>query len=214
MKKFFSIILCAVVVMMTGCTGISQDELSYNRSVRISELETSRKEAEASREAEIEEVDEWGVSLDDVDRLAKDAIRKHEIKSDYRSDYNSATREFDSFLKDIKSEDSVEYSLNDLLEKHNKACKAGIEYIESCIDVKLQYDMYMYDGELDKTEKNLLRTFITLWNPTIQTIEHSKTDMKLLLEPIIEENRTLTDDEIQQVFGIYQILIDNVYKAN
>lgn len=215
MKKILSIILCAAVVMLTGCSGMTEDErYSYYHAERISELETSRKEATASYEAEIKEVDEWGISLDDVDRLAKDAIRKNEMKSDYRSDYNKITKEFDSLLTDIKNGNSAEYSLDDLLKKHGEACKAGIAYIESCIDVKLQYDLYMFDGELDKTEKDLLRTMVTLWNPTIQTIEQSEMDMKSLLEPVIAENRRLNDDEIQKVYDIYQILIDNVYKAN
>lgn len=217
MKKIFSIILCAIVIMMTGCSDTSQDKrYSYYRSVTLSERETSLKEAEASREAEIEEVDEWGISLDNVDRLAKEAIRKYEMKSEYRSDYNKIIREVDSLLDDIKDSGAAEYDLNNLLKKHSEACTAGIKYIESYAggDVKWQYDLCMTDDQLDKTDKDLIRTILTLWNSSIQEIQQSETDMKSLLEPIISENRKLTDDEIKKVEDIYQILIDNVFKIN
>lgn len=216
MKKFLCVILCAAVVMMVGCSDTSQDKrVSYYRSERISELETSRKEAEASREAEIEEVDEWGISLDDVDRLAKEAIRKYEMKSDYRSDYNKITKEFDSILDDVKDSEPAEYDLNNLLEKHSEACKAGIKYIEAYAggDVKWTYDLCKTGEQLDKTDKNLIRTMLTLWNSSIQEIQQSETDMKALLEPIASENRKLTDDEIKKVEDIYHILTDIVLEV-
>lgn len=217
MKKICSIILCAVLVIMTGCSDTSQDRLiSYNRSVRISELETSREEAAASREAEIEEVDEWGISLDDVERLSKDAIRKYEMKSEYRNDYYKIIKEFDSLLDDIKDNSAAEYDLEGLIKKHGEACKAGIDYIEAYNGdhVNFFYDLYMVDGELDKSEKDLLRTMLTLWNSSIQEIQQSETDMKSLLEPLISENRQLTDDEIQRIEDIYHILTDIILEVN
>lgn len=215
MKKIFSIILCAAVVMLTGCSGMTEDELiSYYRAERISELETSRKEAAASREAEIEEVDEWGVSLDDVDRLAKDAIRKHENVDDYKQDYNKAIRETDDLLESFKSGKNTENNLTDFLEKYEVSCDVGIEYIKSCVDVELTYKMYTQYGEFTKSEKNNIRYFLTMFNSSIVEIEQSVSDMEGLLNPIIEDNRKLTDDELKKVCEIYQILTDNVYFAS
>lgn len=215
MKKFFYIILCVIVIMMTGCSDTSQDKrVSYYRSVRMSERETSLKEAEASREAEIEEVDEWGISLDDVDRLAKDTIRKHEMQSEYKSDYNKITKEIDTFLESVKSGKAIEYNLDHLLKKHSEACQAGIDYIQSSYDVKVTYDLFMTDSQLDKSEKDVLRTMLTTWNRSVNKIEQSETDMKSLLDPIILENRKLTDEEIQRVDDIYHVLIDIILKVN
>ncbi len=215
MKKIFSIILCAATVMMTGCSNDLQDrQISYNRSVRISELETSRKEAEASKEEEIQEVDEWGVSLDDVDRLAKQAIRKHENVGDYRQEYKKAIQATDKFLESVESGKAVEYSLDYFIKKYDEACSSGIEYIKACIDVKLWYDTFTEYGDFSKTEKNTIRSFLTMFNSSFEEIEQSKLDMKTLLNPIVEENRKLTDDELKKVFEIYRILTDNVDTAS
>lgn len=213
MKKFLSVILCASLVLMSGCSEPPLDErLSYYDSVAKSEREKSEREESISREAEIKEVDEWGVSLDDVERLAKEAIRKSELRSDYRSDYTRLTVRIDSFLRDTKEGKSNEYNLEDFLKMHADACKAGINYIEAHNgdNVKFNYDFYTMDGELDKSEKDLLRTFLTLWYNSIQEIEQSEADMKLLIEPIISEGRKLTDEEIQRVDDIYQKLIEKV----
>ena len=215
MKKNFAIILCAAVVMLTGCSGMTEDELySYYHAERISELETSRKEAAASHEAEIKEVDEWGVSLDDVDSLAKDAIRKHENVGDYKQDYNKAIRETDDLLDSFKSDKNVEYNYADFLEKYKTSCDVGIEYIKACVDVEFTYNMYTQYGEFTKSEKNNIRHFLTMFNSSIQEIEQSVSDMEGLLNPIIEDNRKLTDDELKKVCEIYQILTDNVYFAS
>lgn len=215
MKKILSVILCAVMILLTvtGCSDDIEDRrISYYHSVRISEQETSRKEAEASREAEIQEVDEWGISLDDVERLAKDAIRKYEMKSEYRSDYYKLVKEFDTILDCIKDSNTDKYNINDLLEKHGEACKAGINYIESYSggDVKWTYDLCKNGEQLDKSDKDLIRSMLTLWNSSIQKIQQSETDMKSLLTPIIAENRKLTDEEIKKVENVYHILTDIV----
>ena len=215
MKRFFSIILCVITVVMTGCSDASQDERhSYYHSVILSEQETSHKEAESSREAEIEEVDKWGISLDDVDRLAKDTIRKHEMKSEYKSDYNKIAKEIDTFLNSVKSGRAVEYDLEYLLKKHNEACKAGIEYIQSSYDVQVTYNLFMTDSQLSKSERDVLRTMLTTWNRSIKEIEQSESDMKSLLDPIVSENRKLTDEEIQNVDDIYHVLTDIILKVN
>lgn len=217
MKKIFSAMLCTALVLISGCSEPSLDErLSYYDSVAKSEREASEREESISREAEIKEVDEWGVSLDDVERLTKEAIRKSEMQSEYRSDYIKITVHMDSFLEDIKEGKATDYALEDLLKMHSEACKAGIKYIESRVgdDVKWQYDLCGGGSEeLDKTDKYLLRTILTLWNNTIKIIEKSEDDMTSLLEPIISEGRKLTDEEIQMVDDIYQILIDNVDKV-
>lgn len=210
MKKFLSVILCAAAVLLTGCDDVEERRISYYHSVRISEQETSRKEAEASREAEIQEVDEWGVSLDDVERLAKEAIRKHENVGDYKQDYNKAIQATDKFLDSVESGKAVEYSLEYFINKYDEACSAGVKYIKACVDVKLWYDTFTANGELSKSQKNTIRSFLTMFNPIYEKVEQSKLDMKTLLNPIIEENRKLTDDELKRVFEIYQILTDNV----
>lgn len=213
MKKFLSVILCAVVVMVSGCSVTFDDgKQSYYQSVAKSEREKSEREESISREAEIEEVDEWGVSLDDVERLAKEAIRKSELRSDYRSEYAKLTVQIDSFLRDIKKGKTNKYNLEDFLKIHADACEVGINYIEAHTgdNIKFSYDLYTGDGELDKTEKNLLRTMLTLWNDSIQEIEQSEADMKSLLEPIISEVRKPTDEEIQRVDDIYQILVEKI----
>lgn len=213
MKKVFSIILC--VVVMTGCADTSrQEQYSYNRSVAISERETSIKEEAASREAEIKEVDEWGVSLDDVDRLATQAIRRHENVGDYKQTYSKAIQATDKFLESVESGKAVEYSLEYFINKYDEACSAGIEYMKACIDVKLWYDSFTGNGELTKSNKDTLRFFLTIHNSSFEAIEQSELDMKALLTPIIEENRKLTDDELQKVFEIYQILTDKVAIAS
>ena len=51
---------------------------------------------------------------------------------------------------------------------------------------------------------------LALFNRSIEDIEKSITDMKNLLNPIIEEDRELTDDEIEKIFEIYQVLVDKV----
>lgn len=217
MKKIFSIILCAAVVLTAGCSGTSQEEqYSYYAPINRSERESSRIEESIAREDEIEEVDKWGVSLDDVERLAKQAIRKYENISDYRQDYRKAIRETDDYLKDVEDGKDTEESWADFLENYNESCEAGIEYIESCAGDKVnwQYDLCIGDGELDKTDKDLIRTVLTLWNNSIQAIEQSKTDMESYLNPIIAEERELTDDELEKVFEIYQVLIDKVDTAN
>lgn len=211
MKKIISVILCAAVVLMSGCSGVSQEELlSYYRSERIAEHEASLKEAEASREAEIQEVDEWGVSLDDVDRLAKQAIRKHENVGDYRQSYNKAIQVTDEFLEKVENGTAVKYSLDYFINKYDEACAAGIEYMKSSIDIKSTYDLYTQYGEFTKSEKDNIRFFLTMFNSSFEEIEQSKSDMRSLLNPIIEENRKLTGDELKKVFDIYQILIDKV----
>ncbi len=213
MKKIFSIILCAAVMLTMGCSYQSEEErYSYNHSVRMSEIESSQIEESIAREAEIEEVDEWGISLDDVERLAKQAIRKYENISDYRQDYRKAIRETDDFLGDIESGKKTEISLADFLEKYKAACETGIKYIEACDGrhVKTQYDMCTRYGEFDKSDKDYIRTVLALFNRSIEDIEKSITDMKNLLNPIIEEDRELTDDEIEKIFEIYQVLVDKV----
>lgn len=210
MKKIFSIILCAAVVLTTGCSNIEEERYSYYASVNKSERESSRIEESIAHEAEIEEVDEWGVSLDDVDRLAKQAIRKHENVSDYRQDYRKAIRKTDDFLEDVESGKVVEYSLEYFVNKYDEACIAGIEYMKACIDVKLWYDMSTEYGEFTKTEKDTIRSFLTMFNSSFEEIEQSKLDMETLLNPIIEENRRLTNDELEKVYEIYQILTDKV----
>lgn len=213
MKKMFSAMFCAALVLTSGCSEPSLDErLSYYDSVAKSEREASEREESISREAEIKEVDEWGVSLDDVERLTKEAIRKSELRSDYRSEYSRLTIRIDSFLKDVKKEKADEYNLEDFLEMHTDACKAGIDYIEAHTgdNVKFFYDLNTMNGELDKTEKDILRTLLTLWYGSIQEIEQSEADMKSLLEPIISEGRELTDEEIQRVDDIYQKLVEKV----
>lgn len=211
MKKIFSIILCMIVIMMTGCSDTSQDKrYSYYRSVTLSERETSLKEAEASREAEIEEVDEWGISLDDVDRLAKEAIRKHEKVGEYKSDYDKAIQATDKFLEAIENGKAVEYSLDYFIKKYDEACSAGIEYMNASIDVEFTYNMYTEYGEFTRSEKNNIRFYLTMYNSSFEEIEQSQLDMKALLNPIVEENRKLTDEELKNVFTIYQILTDKV----
>lgn len=215
MKKIFSIILCAAVMLTVGCSYQSEEErYSYNHSVRMSEIESSQIEESIVREAEIEKVDEWGISLDDVERLAKQAIRKHENISDYRQDYKKAIRETDDFLEDVESGKAVEYSLEYFIKKYDEACSAGIEYIKACVDVEFTYNMYTQYGEFTKSEKDNIRFFLTMFNSSIKDIEQSITDMDNLLNPIIEENRKLTDDELEKVFEIYQVLIDKVDAAS
>lgn len=215
MKKIFSIILCAAVMLTVGCSYQSEEErYSYNHSVRMSEIESSQIEESIVREAEIEKVDEWGISLDDVERLAKQAIRKHENISDYRQDYKKAIRETDDFLEDVESDKAVEYSLEYFIKKYDEACSAGIEYIKACVDVEFTYNMYTQYGEFTKSEKDNIRFFLTMFNSSIKDIEQSITDMDNLLNPIIEENRKLTDDELEKVFEIYQVLIDKVDAAS
>ena len=215
MKKFLCIILCAAVVMMVGCSDTSRDKrVSYYRSEWISELETSRKEAEASHEAEIEEVDEWGISLDDVDRLAKQAIRRHENVADYRKSYYTAIGATDKFLESVETGKAVEYSLEYFIKKYDEACLAGIEYMNASIDIELTYNMYTEYGEFTRSEKNNIRFFLTMFNSSFEEIEQSESNMKALLNPIIEENRKLTDDELKKVFEIYQVLIDKVEIAS
>ncbi|MDE7399654.1 MAG: hypothetical protein K2N06_09020 [Oscillospiraceae bacterium] len=213
MKKMFSAMLCVALVLVSGCSEPSLDErLSYYDSVAKSEREKSEREESISREAEIKEVDEWGVSLDDVEWLTKEAIRKSEMRSEYRSEYTRLTVRIDSFLRDVKKGKASEYNLEDFLKMHADACKAGIDYIEAHTgdDVKFFYDLYTGNGELDKTEKDLLRTSLTLWYGSIQEIEQSGVDMKSLLEPVISEDRNLTDEEIQRVDDIYQKLVEKV----
>ncbi len=210
MKKFLSVILCAAAILLTGCDDVEENRISYYHSVRMSERETSLKEAEVSKEAEIQEVDEWGVSLDDVDRLAKEAIRKHENVGDYKQDYNKAIQATDKFLDSVESGKAVEYSLDYFIKKYDEACSAGVEYIKACVDVKLWYDTFTTNGEFSKSQKNTIRFFLTMFNSSCEKIEQSKLDMKTLLNPIVEENRKLTDDELKKVFEIYQILTDNV----
>ena len=65
-------------------------------------------------------------------------------------------------------------------------------------------------GEFDKSDKDYIRTVLALFNRSIEDIEKSITDMKNLLNPIIEEDRELTDDEIEKIFEIYQVLVDKV----
>lgn len=214
MKKFVSIIICTGVLMISGCSPSQDDLISYYHDQRISELEVSRQEATASQEAEIEEVDEWGISLDDVDRLAKDAIRKHENVSDYKQDYNKAIKDTDDLLESYKSDKNVENDYADFLEKYKRSCDVGIEYIKSCVDVELTYNAYTQYGEFTKSQKNNIRHFLTMFNSSIQEIEQSVSDMESLLNPIIEDNRKLTDDELKKVCDIYQILTDNVYFAD
>lgn len=178
----------------------------------ISSLESTSNEVSTNEsiESEIEEVDKWGVSLDDVDRLAKQAIRKHENVGDYRQDYKKAIRKTDDFLEDAEDDKNTEGSWTVFLENYKKSCEAGIEYIKACVDVKFMYDLYTQDGEFDKNEKDLIRIFLTLDNSSIEEIEQSVTDMEELLNPIIEENRKLTDDELEKVFKFYQVLVDKV----
>lgn len=230
MKKIFSIILCAAVVLVSGCSVGSQEEQSqvFGESTKpkdgISGSESTSNnvstnshtgnsdKSDESIESEIEEVDKWGVSLDDVDRLAKQAIRKYENISDYRQDYRKAVRETDDFLDDVESGKKTEISLADFLKKYNTACEAGIEYIEASDGrhVKTQYEMCTRYGELDKSDKDYIRRVLALFNGSIENIEQSITDMENLLNPIIEEDRNLTDDELEKVFEIYQVLVDKV----
>lgn len=215
MKKIFSVILCAAVVLLTGCSDdLEERRISHIRSVTRSEAEESRKAAVASREQEIEEVDEWGISLDDVDRLAKQAIRKHENVGDYRQNYNKAIQVTDKFLEKVENGTAVKYSLDYFINKYDEACSAGIEYMKACVNVKTWYELSTQYGEFSKTDKDIVRSFLTQYNPFIQDIEQSQLEMKALLNPVIEENRKLTNDELKKVSEIYQILTDNVDIAN
>ncbi len=72
----------------------------------------------------------------------------------------------------------------------------------------------MTDNQLDKSEKDVLRTMLTIWSGAIQEIEKSVKDMQSLLNPIVTESRKLSDEEIQKVFEIYHILTDNILKVN
>lgn len=213
MKKVFSVILCAAVVLTTGCETKKQ-QISRIMAENREERENSIREESIAREAEIEEVDKWGISLDDVDQLAKHAIRRHENVSNYKQSYNDAIRKTDEYLDDIESGKKTEDGLDIFFENYKATCEAGIEYIEACVDVELMYNMYTQDNEFDKTEKDLIRTFLTMFNPSIERVEQSVTDMENLLSPIIEENRTLTDDELEIVYEIYQILTDEVDNAS
>lgn len=228
MKKIFSIILCAAVVLTTGCSGhnsVLEENSKLKESSSRSES-TSNKvstnsntgnsgssenlKSDESIESEIEEVDKWGVSLDDVDRLAKQAIRKHENIGDYRQDYKKAIRETDDFLEDAEDGKNTEDSWAVFLENYKKSCEAGIEYIKACVDVEFTYNMYTQYGEFTRSKKNAIRFFLTMFNSSIEQIEQSVTDMEELLNPIIEENRKLTDDELEKVLKIYQVLVDKV----
>ncbi len=210
MKKLFVVFLAVVFTFeLVGCD--TQDEtLSRIRSENSIERENSLREESISREAEIDEVDKWGVSLDDVDRLAKASMRKHENMSDYRRDYYKAIRVTDEFLEDIESDQRDQYDLGVFIEKYKESCDAGIEYLKSRVDVELSYNLYLYDDEFDKTEKDLIRISLAIFNNSIEAIEQSKSDMEYLLEPIIGENRKLTDDELEKVYKIYQVLTDKV----
>ena len=209
MKKIFSIILCAAVVIMAGCETKKEQSSRIMSEIR-KDHESSMVEESIAHEAEIEEVDKWGVSLDDVEQLAKQAIRKHENVSDYRQDYRKAIHKTDDFLEDVESGKAVEYSLEYFIKKYDEACFAGIEYIKACVDVEFTYNMYTQYGEFTKSEKDNIRFFLTMFNSSIEDVEQSIIDMDSLLNPIIEENRKLTDDELEKVFEIYQVLIDNV----
>ncbi len=210
MKKFLFVIFCITVMLVTGCESNKDRESRIMSEAREAHKSSLREDA-ISREAEIEEVDKWGVSLDDVERLSKQAIRKHENTWDYRQDYKKAIRETDDFLEDVESGRAIEYSLEYFLNKYNAACEAGINYIESWVDVKSLYDLYMTNRELDKLEKDVLRSSITLYNERIQKIKQSQTDMEAFLKPIIDEERKLTSEEIKSVLDIYQVLTDNTY---
>lgn len=211
MKKILSVILCTAAVLLVGCSNSTQDKrMSYYHSVTLSERETSLKEAEASREAEIKEVDEWGISLDDVDRLAKAAIRKHKNVGDYRQDYDKAIQETDKFLEAVENDKAVEYSLDYFIKKYDEACSAGIEYMEASIDIEFTYNMYTEYGDFTRSEKDNIRFYLTMFNSSFKEIEQSQLDMKALLNPIIEENRKLTVEELKKVLTIYQILTDKV----
>ena len=213
MKKLFAAVLAVVfVLMLSGCD--TQDEtLSRIRSETNAERENSLREEAVSREAEIEDVDKWGVSLDDVDRLAKAAIRKHENVSEYKRDYNKAIRVTDEFLEDVESGKKDKYNLNDFLEKYKVSCETGIEYMRSCVNIEMSYNLYLQDGEFDKTEKNLIRFSLGMFNNSIAAIEQSQSDMEALLQPIIDEDRELTDDELEKVYEVYQVLTDKVSLA-
>lgn len=213
MKKIIIVAFFSVFVLaLVGCE-TEKDRMDMIRSESKSERENSLKEESISREAEIEEVDKWGVSLDDVDRLAKQAIRKHENVSDYKRDYNKAIRETDKFLEDVEHQPDRQHDLESFIEKYKESCYAGIEYIEASVDVELLYNLFQTDDEFDKTEKDLIRTFLTVNNPSILDIEQSISDMEVLLKPVIEEDRELTDDELEKIYEIYQVLIDKVYAA-
>ena len=136
------------------------------------------------------------------------------MQSEYKSDYNKIVKEIDTFLSDIKSGKAVEYNVDHLLKEQRVASRAGIEYIKSSYDIKLTYDLYMTDNQLDKLEREVLRTMLTLWNESIIEIEQSQTDMKSLLDPIILENRKLTDEEIQKADEIYHVLTDIILKVD
>lgn len=214
MKKIFSVILCAAVALILTACQNEQQRQAETASYMKEQHKKEQSRYWESREAEISEVDEWGISLDDVERLAKDTIRKHEMQSEYKSDYNKIVKEIDTFLSDIKSGKAVEYNVDHLLKEHSEACRAGIEYIKSSYDIKLTYDLYMTDNQLDKLEREVLRTMLTLWNESIIEIEQSQTDMKSLLDPIILENRKLTDEEIQKADEIYHVLTDIILKVD
>lgn len=214
MKKFLSVILCATVALtLTACRNEEQRQKQIASYVR-EQHEKEQSEYWESREAEISEVDEWGVSLDDVERLAKDTIRIHEMMYDYKRDYDKIAKEIDTFLGDIKNGKAVKYDLGYLLKKHSEACSAGINYIKSSYDIQVTYDLYMTDNQLDKSEKDVLRTMLTIWSGAIQEIEKSVKDMQSLLNPIVTESRKLSDEEIQKVFEIYHILTDIILKVN
>ena len=103
MKKILSVMLCAAIVLtLTACRNEQQRQAEIASYAR-EQHEKEQSQYRESREAEISEVDEWGVSLDDVERLAKDTIRMHEVMSDYKRDYNKTAKEIDTFLDDIKS---------------------------------------------------------------------------------------------------------------
>lgn len=214
MKKILSVILCTAMALILAACQNEQKRQSKTASYMKEYHEKEQSRYRESWAAEISEVDEWGISLDDVERLAKDTIRKHEMQSEYKSDYNKIVKEIDTFLSDIKSGKAVEYNVDHLLKKHSEACQAGIEYIKSSYDIKLTYDLYMTDNQLDKFERDVLRDILTTWNRSINKIEQSQTDMKSLLDPIILENRKLTDEEIQKADEIYHVLTDIILKVD
>ncbi|MGN1107981.1 MAG: hypothetical protein ACI4RK_01245 [Oscillospiraceae bacterium] len=139
MKRVISA-LCvfAALATLSGCsttTGSSASTSSRRTTTTMSEPDDEP-------ERTIEEVDQYGISLDEVDELCKKAIRKHNMKSEYREDFNKAEMELDKFLDKIHDNKTVSYSVEYLLSKYDAACEACYDYLDSCHNVEFSYNLY------------------------------------------------------------------------
>ncbi|MBQ8171767.1 MAG: hypothetical protein IJZ95_07265 [Oscillospiraceae bacterium] len=212
MRKTILFLLCvAVCGSLMGCS-VSDVPPSNSESDLDYIYTTKRTTATTTTQKSIPQVKD-GVDLDDVEKLVKEAIRKGEMKSQYRTAYYKVTNEIDDFLNDVTSGFAVEYDVNYLLEKYKEACDAGFDFLDSCIGVDAMYSLFKTGG-LDREEKDLLRTCLTIFNKSKAAIEDSYDDMVELITPIIDEPRKLTEDEINEIYDIYQVLIDKIDTAD